>query len=698
MLSVLRHLAVSLAKCAGVVSLLAACGTTFAQLPSSTQTAATQSAAAQSTGAGSDGTADVTSSNSDALAEVTVMAQRTSAEVAIQAQEQAPNLIEIATATEIARLPDVNTGEAVRRLPGISLETDTGEGRYINIRGLDADLNSTTFGGLRLPPTNNSSPSGAGRAVAFDSIPIGFVGAIKVTESNLPEQDAEALGGTIDITPKTVPPDGKPFLDLKAGTGEEVLRHTGITDLALTTGAAFGGDGDHHLLTLLLTGSIYDDGRGIDDAEAGFWDEQASGVPDKAISAFEQRWYQYHRRRHGYGIDLGLDPDTKSHFFFRYYDAGYTEAKFRQMLQWNFQDPGGDPSLISVDPTNPNGLVGAIDSIKTNVQIEKETLTQRVGEIGGNNHLGNALLDYHVGYTKGSYYQPYNYNYGFTNTATLNTAAYDNTTNADFPTIAMRNPAGFNVLDPSNYVLTSANNGSANIDDHEWGIGVNLTVPTHWTSRADEQLKFGLNARLRTKTGNQPSYSIDPTMAPPFAMISALAGGGPVSYYDGHYTITPLLSPGALGAYYGANLALQTFVPNGKPTTETNDKEDVYAAYGQYQFGYGPLGIIAGVRVEHTQARYGAYSQVNCPGGAAACPISTDRQYTNLFPTAQLRYAFQPDLIGRLAVSSTVARPGFQQITATTTVDSNGDVTSGNPRLRPTKATGIDLDVEKYLP
>jgi len=86
------------------------------------------------------------------------------------------------------KLPDVNTGEAIRRVPGISLETDTGEGRYINIRGLDADLNSTTFGGLRLPPTNNSSPSGAGRAVAFDSIPIGFVGAIKVTKTNLPEQ------------------------------------------------------------------------------------------------------------------------------------------------------------------------------------------------------------------------------------------------------------------------------------------------------------------------------------------------------------------------------------------------------------------------------------------------------------------------------------------------------------------------------
>lgn len=168
----------------------------------------------------------------DALKEITILGQRTTPEIAREAQQQAPNLINLATAEEMQKLPDVNTGEAIRRVPGISLETDTGEGRYINIRGLDADLNSTTFGGLRLPPTNNSSPSGAGRAVAFDSIPIGFVGAIKVTKSNLPEQDAEALGGTIDITPKTAPQNGKPFAEVKLGTGEELQRHTGIIDLA----------------------------------------------------------------------------------------------------------------------------------------------------------------------------------------------------------------------------------------------------------------------------------------------------------------------------------------------------------------------------------------------------------------------------------------------------------------------------------
>jgi TonB-dependent receptor len=181
----------------------------------------------------------------NALEEVIVLAQRTTIEIARAAQQEAPNLINLTTADEMAKLPDVNTGEAVRRIPGISLETDTGEGRYINIRGLDADLNSTTFGGLRLPPTNNSSPSGAGRAVAFDSIPVGFVGAITVTKSNLPEQDAEAIGGTIDITPKTAPADGRPFLELKLGGGTELQRHTGITDLAMTAGTRFGGPTGH---------------------------------------------------------------------------------------------------------------------------------------------------------------------------------------------------------------------------------------------------------------------------------------------------------------------------------------------------------------------------------------------------------------------------------------------------------------------
>jgi hypothetical protein len=87
-----------------------------------------------------------------ALEQIVVQGQRTTIEVARAAQLEAPNLVNITTFEEIRKIPDVSVAEAVRRIPGISLETDEGEGRYVNCRGLDADLNSTTFGGLRLPP------------------------------------------------------------------------------------------------------------------------------------------------------------------------------------------------------------------------------------------------------------------------------------------------------------------------------------------------------------------------------------------------------------------------------------------------------------------------------------------------------------------------------------------------------------------
>jgi TonB-dependent receptor len=649
--------------------------------------------------------------NTRALDEITVLAQRSTPEVARAAQQQASNFINLATAEEIARLPDVNTGEAIRRVPGISLETDTGEGRYINIRGLDADLNSTTFGGLRLPPTNNSSPSGAGRAVAFDSIPIGFVGAIKVTKSNLPEQDAEALGGTIDITPKTAPADGKPFADVKLGTGEELLRHTWITDLAGTAGLRFGGHGGYDPFSVLITASVYTDRRGIDDAEAGFIDNQVGGIPDKAFAGFEQRYYRYHRERHGYGADFGFAPNAENQYFIRYYDAGYSEAVIRNRLSWNFN---GAPT---VDPTDANGFDDTGTFTKT-LRDEKEYLDSKVAEIGGKNLFDGATLDYHVGYTKGTYYKPYDYNSNFDNPGTAN-VFYDNTTLPNWPVVRVLPATAGNGtvnIDPANasgYVLTGLGTQVQHSDDHELGIGANLAIPTHFTDRSDEEIKVGVNARIRNKTGDQTSDSVT---TPPALALSSAVYGNSINFYQDHYANGPQIDGATLRAAYAAALAAGNITgdPVNDLLSSVHDKEDVYAVYGQYQFGYGPLGVVAGVRVEHTKATYGGYASDNsgsaafagCPipdpvnnAGVHVCPISNVHSYTNAFPTAQVRYEINPDLIARASVSSTIARPGFQQVTAATVIDSgSGDVITGNPNLKPTTATGLDLAIEKYLP
>lgn len=79
----------------------------------------------------------------------------------------------------IRALPDVTAAEALERIPGISMESDSGEGRFINIRGLDADLNGTSYDGVRLTASNPATPQGGARAVAFDAFPSGILGVLK---------------------------------------------------------------------------------------------------------------------------------------------------------------------------------------------------------------------------------------------------------------------------------------------------------------------------------------------------------------------------------------------------------------------------------------------------------------------------------------------------------------------------------------
>lgn len=127
-------------------------------------------------------------------------------------KKQANVIIEVAPLEQIRSLPDANAAEALQRLPGISMESDSGAGRYINIRGMDADLNGTTFDGVRMMANNPQTPQGGARAVAFDAFPAGILGGLEVIKSLTPEMDAEGLGGVVNIQPRTIPDGAEPRL------------------------------------------------------------------------------------------------------------------------------------------------------------------------------------------------------------------------------------------------------------------------------------------------------------------------------------------------------------------------------------------------------------------------------------------------------------------------------------------------------
>src|SRR5579859_3450843 len=140
----------------------------------------------------------------DGLETITVSASR-SADTAIQQQKNAINIIDVQSAEKMAQYPDYNAGEALGRLPGISLSEDTGEGRYVTIRGIDGNLDGATYGGVVLLNTNPGLTyfTQAGRAVEFDTIPMGAIDGIVVTKTGMPSQEAEGLGGSIELTPRS---------------------------------------------------------------------------------------------------------------------------------------------------------------------------------------------------------------------------------------------------------------------------------------------------------------------------------------------------------------------------------------------------------------------------------------------------------------------------------------------------------------
>ncbi len=635
-----------------------------------------------------------------ALDEVDVMGRSVVDPVidARQTQQQAPNLILVQSAAQIQQLPDVNAGEAVRRLPGISLETDTGEGRFVNIRGLDSDLNSTTFDGVQLLPTNPASSQGGARAVAFDAIPAGLIGTITVTNTNLPEQDAEALGGTIDIKPKQIPAGKDYFLDSELGYGDESLRSSKIKDFQLSGGVRFGLDNSGYKpFSFVGTVSYYDDKRGIDDVEAAYVDQQSQGVPDKAFAALDHRYYNYDRHRHGYGGELAFQPDNDNRWYARFFDTGYTEHKYNQSLVYNFYN---DPTLLAADPGNPNGFIDSGVNFDRKLTDEEEKLDSRVATIGGENNLQSFKLDYHVAFTKGSYNQLYNYGADFSNPDPNNpnlppyaVVQYDNSTDPRYPRTTVL--SGLNPLDPSQYALHSLSNGTEHSHDQEWSGALNITVPTQFFAGDDENLKFGISARLRDRHVDVGSYSYD---VPDLLLSNAITDQF-ITFYNNHYQNGYAINPAVIRAIAQGGTPVEDVL--GDQGGYNADKEDVYAGYAQYQFKpVDKLDIVAGVRWEETNASYAANQELtDANGNVTVTPNTQHSNYSDFFPTVQARYEFAPDLIGRAVYSQTIARPGFNQITASVLADATlGTINIGNPQLKPIKSDNFDFDLEYYLP
>ncbi len=130
----------------------------------------------------------------DAVERVEVIGQAASIDKALREQKSADSIKSVVHADGVGQLPDDNAAEALQRIPGLSVERDQGEGRFVSVRGIAPDLNSVTINGTLVPAPEGDPPRrGAGCAARR-------AGAVAVGGQDPdPGHGRQLLGGTIEV-------------------------------------------------------------------------------------------------------------------------------------------------------------------------------------------------------------------------------------------------------------------------------------------------------------------------------------------------------------------------------------------------------------------------------------------------------------------------------------------------------------------
>lgn len=117
-----------------------------------------------------------------------------------EAKRRAPVILEVISAEDIGKLPDVSIAESLARLPGLTTQRINSRAQDIVVRGLTGDFSTALLNGRQ-----QVSASGD-RSVEFDQYPGELLNGVVVYKTTQPNLVGQGLAGTIDM--RTVRPLG----------------------------------------------------------------------------------------------------------------------------------------------------------------------------------------------------------------------------------------------------------------------------------------------------------------------------------------------------------------------------------------------------------------------------------------------------------------------------------------------------------
>ena len=604
---------------------------------------------------------------------------------ALSQQKNNLNITNIVSSDQIGRFPDANIGDALKRIPGITMQNDQGEARNIIIRGMGPELNSVTFNGERIP-----SAEGDNRRIQLDLIPSDMIQTIEVNKTLTPEMDADAIGGSVNLVSRA-PSNGLRLSGTLAG-GYNPIREGFIG----TGNFIIGNRSKNQKVGYLINGSINSNEFGSDNVEA-VWSKSAAGkvfVSDHDVRVYDLKRV---RRSLSTSFDFKLAPSSTISVVGSYNWRDDLENRYR--LRHRFR--GGETNLLFDASGNITGYNNGevLRQTKGGINNDRNESTrledQRVRslQVKGDHLLGKVKMDWSVQYARASEVRP---NERYISMGRRSIQVTQDIKDPYFPLLT--STTALNAYTRLNELTEEFQ------DQYEEDLNAKLGFSMPLSDNGKSILKYGYRLRTKTKVRDNSFFQYKPigTMAANFANISLLKLAdlsNPGFYAGSKYNAGSFVDAGYLGsinfndaASFEETDALAEYLAGN-----FSAKETIQAGYLQLNQEFtDKLSMVAGFRLENTSLNYTGNiveDETTLTGKA-----TNKNNYLDVLPSLNFRYQVNDNLIWRLAYTTGIARPKyFDLVPYFNILPSDQELSAGNPNLKPIRSNNVDFMFEKYF-
>ena len=610
---------------------------------------------------------------------------------AINQQLASNSIINVVSADKMKELPDANIAESIGRLPGISLQRNAGEAYGVVVRGLSPKYNQVTIEGVPMSSTNYFD-----RGVDLSLLSDDLVRGVEVSKTLRADLDADALGGTVNLTLKSADP----------GLHYNVLGYGGYNHLRDSYN------------NYKFTGAVSD--RFLDDMFGVYVQgniEQKQLPSDQFAGAYATPTYQPTTgqfyvntssatltdasvNRHRYGASLILD-----------YASDFVDVKL-----FNVFDEKRD-STISRTYTS----YFLSTSLQDNINVNETKTTQETHSLAAMFKPWGTELPVSLSYTKGEQTIPNGMEFWFQE---LNLSSLSPNQVVYGRPSELIHAQGVN--DPVLSTLWNLFDSNTKLTDESYDAKIDWRVPFKFSDSYSGKLSLGgkyhtvdrTSARSRLwydvqwgGSKNRRVYLIDE-----FSYLhgtNADLEGGVQAYpfADPNYSRTNILGypigPGydpyrlmsMMNAIYPA--WQDRFYTEGPSSFNQNytDKEHTWAGYLMAELNIGSdLTVVPGVRYQEEVTDISAYhvqlngSNQNGLAGQAPILVESKRNTPDWYPSVNIKYRATENIQVVGAAYKSLSLPSYGEINPLVQYDASGQaITTANPLLRPSTAWNFDL-------